>query len=62
MPTSTHSGNDMANTLLYIKLEHEKLQKITQMLPDIRLHSSDMSTLVGQQCAQYAATSSLNCK
>lgn len=44
MPTSTHSFNDTDNTLLYIKMEHEKLQKITQTLPDIRLHSSDMST------------------
>lgn len=41
----------MIRSLGDIKLEHEKLQKITQTLPNIRLCSSDESLLAGQQHA-----------
>lgn len=52
----------MISTLGYIKLKYEKLRKITQTLPNIRLSSSVGSPFVGQQHVWYGVTSSLSCR
>lgn len=52
----------MVSSLGYIKLKYERLQKITQTLPNVRLSSSVGSPFVGQKCAQYGVTSDLSCR